>query len=99
MSKIIDMQKKKTGKLFKFCFLAPAIISGASKQRIREMGSMGEELGLIFQIADDLLDQKGIKKNVGKPVKKDQKKEIETAHHRLCSSYFFFFVSLLKENL
>ena len=74
MSKIIDMQKKKTGKLFKFCFLAPAIISGASKQRIREMGSMGEELGLIFQIADDLLDLKGIKKNVGKPVKKDQKK-------------------------
>ena len=35
---------------------------------------VGEELGLLFQIADDLLDIKGNKKNTGKPVKKDKKK-------------------------
>jgi Geranylgeranyl pyrophosphate synthase len=74
ISKIVSMQKKKTGKLFQFCCLAPAIISGVKKQTIREMSIIGEELGLLFQIADDLLDVKGNKKNVGKPVKKDQKK-------------------------
>jgi len=74
ISKIINMQKKKTGKLFQFCCLAPAIVSGASKKTIREMSIIGEELGLLFQIADDLLDVKGSKKNVGKPVKKDKRK-------------------------
>ena len=73
-SKIINMQKKKTGKLFEFCCLAPAIISGKNNRIKREMRFIGEELGFLFQIADDLLDVKGNKKNVGKPVKKDKKK-------------------------
>ena len=73
-SKIIDMQKKKTGKLFQFCCLAPAIISGKNNRIKKEMSFIGEELGLLFQIADDLLDIKGNKKNVGKPVNKDKKK-------------------------
>ena len=73
-SKIINMQKKKTGKLFEFCCLAPAIVSGANNKKKKEISIIGEELGLLFQITDDLLDIKGIKKNVGKPVKKDKKK-------------------------
>ncbi len=68
------MQKKKTGKLFQFCCLAPAIISGAGKKATREMSIIGEEVGFLFQIADDLLDVKGSKKHVGKPVKKDKRK-------------------------
>ncbi len=74
ISKVVNMQKKKTGKLFQFCCLAPAIIAGEKKQTVREMSIIGEELGLLFQIADDLLDIKGDKKNVGKPIKKDKKK-------------------------
>ena len=73
-SKIIDMQKKKTGKLFQFCCLAPAIISGKKNKIKKDMSFIGEELGFLFQIAEDLLDIKGTKKNVGKPVKKDKKK-------------------------
>ncbi len=73
-SKIINMQKKKTGKLFEFCCLAPAIISGKNNRIKREMRFIGEELGFLFQISDDLLDIKGSKKSVGKPVKKDKKK-------------------------
>ena len=74
ISKIINMQKKKTGKLFQFCCLAPAVISGADKKKIRNMKKIGEELGLLFQIADDLLDIKGSRKNVGKSVNKDKRK-------------------------
>ena len=74
IKKIIKMQKKKTGKLFKFCCLAPAIVSKKHLTIRREMSVVGEELGLLFQIADDLLDTKGFTKQVGKPVKKDKKK-------------------------
>ena len=72
--KIINMQRKKTGKLFEFCCLAPAIIAKKSLKTQKEMSMVGAELGLLFQIADDLLDIKGNKKNTGKPVKKDKKK-------------------------
>ena len=72
--KIINMQRKKTGKLFEFCCLAPAIIAKKSIKTQKEMSMVGAELGLLFQIADDLLDIKGNKKNTGKPVKKDKKK-------------------------
>ena len=72
--KIINMQRKKTGKLFEFCCLAPAVIAKKSLKTQKEMSMIGEELGLLFQIADDLLDIKGNKKNTGKPVKKDKKK-------------------------
>ena len=72
--KIINMQKKKTGKLFEFCCLAPAIIAKKSIKTQKEMSMVGAELGLLFQIADDLLDIKGNKKNTGKSVKKDKKK-------------------------
>ena len=68
------MQKKKTGKLFEFCCSAPAIISKKKNKINRDMSAIGEELGLLFQIADDLLDIKGSRKHVGKIVKKDKKK-------------------------
>ena len=35
---------------------------------------LGEEIGLLFQLADDFLDIRGSKKLVGKPIKKDNKK-------------------------
>ena len=73
-SKIISMQKKKTGKLFEFCCLAPAIIAGSDNKTKRDMCFVGEEIGFLFQIVDDLLDVRGNKKDVGKPVKKDKKK-------------------------
>ena len=73
-SNIINMQKKKTGKLFEFCCLAPALISNKNKKIKKDMSFIGEELGFLFQIADDLLDVKGNKTYVGKPVNKDKKK-------------------------
>ena len=71
---IIDMQKKKTGKLFEFCCLAPAVIAEKKNNIQKDMSFIGEEFGLLFQISDDLLDIKGHEKSVGKPVKKDKKK-------------------------
>ena len=73
MLKIIEMQRKKTGMLFEFCCIAPIIIN-KDKKNIKKFSSIGSDIGLLFQIADDLIDQSGNTKKVGKKTKKDQKK-------------------------
>ena len=52
-----------------------AIIANKSQREIISLGKIGEEIGLLFQLSDDFLDIKGSKKVVGKPIKKDEKKE------------------------
>jgi len=74
LSQIINMQIKKTGKLFNFCLQSTAIIANKSKKEKFFLGKLGEEIGLLFQLTDDFLDIKGNKKLVGKPTKKDKKK-------------------------
>ena len=42
------------------------------KKEKKFYGDLGEDIGLLFQLADDFLDIKGSKKLVGKPTKKDK---------------------------
>ena len=56
LKKIIDMATKKTGRLFSFCCMAPAIIKGKDANIIKFFEKIGGEIGLLFQIADDLID-------------------------------------------
>jgi len=73
-SQIIEMQKKKTGKLFNFCLYAVGVVAKRKKKEKKFLSILGEEIGLLFQLADDFLDNKGSKKLVGKTVQKDNKK-------------------------
>ena len=73
LKKIIDMQIKKTGKLFSFCCMAPVIVSKKNKY-LSSFNKLGSDIGLLFQISDDLIDYKGNTKKVGKKTKKDIKK-------------------------
>ena len=73
-NKIIDMEIKKTGKLFSFCCMAPAIIKEKKSKEINSFEKIGANIGLLFQITDDLIDFKGTSKVVGKKTKKDKKK-------------------------
>ena len=73
-NKIIEMEIKKTGKLFSFCCAAPAIIKKKDKKEIKFFEILGSKIGLLFQIADDLIDFKGSSKKAGKKTGKDQKK-------------------------
>jgi farnesyl diphosphate synthase len=72
--KIIEMEIKKTGKLFSFCCVAPAIIKKKKIKEIKYFENIGSDIGLLFQIADDLIDFKGNSKIAGKKTGKDQKK-------------------------
>ena len=71
--KITDMEIKKTGKLFSFCCMVPAIIKNKNIDTIKFFEKIGLEIGLLFQIVDDLIDYRGDTKRVGKKTKKDQK--------------------------
>ena len=73
LKKIVAMQIKKTGKLFSFCCIAPIIISKKFNY-VRKFDKIGSDIGLLFQIVDDLIDYAGSTKKAGKKTKKDLKK-------------------------
>jgi len=73
-NKIIDMEIKKTGRLFSFCCAVPAIIKKKKNKEIKFFENIGANIGLLFQIADDLIDFKGSSKIAGKITGKDKKK-------------------------
>ena len=70
--RIIEMEIKKTGKLFSFCCVAPLIIKKKSKQEINKFENIGADIGLLFQVADDLIDNKGSLLVAGKKTGKDK---------------------------
>ena len=71
---VIDMEVKKTGKLFSFCCAAPLIIKKKNKKEIKKFENIGADIGLLFQVADDLIDYKGSLSIAGKKTGKDKKK-------------------------
>lgn len=73
LKKIVDMQLKKTGKLFSYCSSVPSIIKNRNSNVIKKFENIGLDIGLLFQVADDLIDYKGDSKKAGKKTKKDQK--------------------------
>ena len=72
--KIIEMEVKKTGKLFSFCCVAPLIIKRKNKNERNKFENIGADIGLLFQVADDLIDFKGNSLAAGKKTGKDKKK-------------------------
>ena len=72
--RVEEMEIKKTGKLFSFCCVAPLIIKNKSKKEINKFENIGADIGLLFQVADDLIDHKGSLLAAGKKTGKDIKK-------------------------
>ena len=70
---IIDMQNKKTGELISFCTESAAIIANKNSHR-KLLKRIGLDIGLLFQITDDLLDLYGDKNKTGKPTRRDKQK-------------------------
>jgi len=71
---IINMQKKKTGELFGFCCESVAIIKGVNSIKKKKLKEIGINIGLLFQIVDDLIDYKRDGVTVGKATGGDEKR-------------------------
>ena len=98
-NQILDMQRKKTGKLFNFCIQSVAIIANKNKKEREQLGQLGEEIGLLFQLADDFLDIKGSKILVGKPIRKDKKKGKSTLINLIGHEKAYKYAENLKKKI
>ena len=70
---VTRIQRLKTGALISFACISGAILGRAEKKDKFALQAYAHDIGLAFQIKDDLLDVTGKKKNLGKAVKKDKK--------------------------
>jgi farnesyl diphosphate synthase len=68
---ITRLQRLKTGALFTFSCIAGAVLGKAAVPMRTALAAYAHDLGLAFQIADDLLDAEGDQAAVGKDVGKD----------------------------
>ena len=97
---IIQMNYLKTGLLIEFCILAPLLIAEIEKN---EWNKIARNVGVAFQLIDDLLDLEESEENLGKATNKDLSKnkknlpltlgrsetinEIEKFHHETMESF------------
>ena len=68
----------KTSALLESAMLIGAVLAGASEQQQRTVELAARELGLAFQIRDDILDVTGNTDELGKPVGSDEKNHKKT---------------------
>jgi octaprenyl-diphosphate synthase len=67
----IDIIKRKTAHLFSACTRIGALLSDVSPEKEQALASYGLNLGICFQMVDDLLDFTADEKVLGKPVALD----------------------------
>jgi octaprenyl-diphosphate synthase len=67
----LDLIYRKTACLFSVCMRAGGILGGASAEQEERLGQYGRDLGLAFQIVDDVLDLTASESVLGKPVASD----------------------------
>jgi len=67
----IEMVKKKTGALLGSCLSLPAIIENENKSNLELLYNIGKNLGVAFQIQDDLFEIFGDEKVMGKSLGSD----------------------------
>ena len=66
------MHLRKTGALIRVSVVAGAVMAGADGQLIAAVDEYGKEIGLAFQIVDDILDVEGAAATLGKTAGKDE---------------------------
>jgi geranylgeranyl diphosphate synthase type II len=68
LSEYITMIKKKTAAMAEMCCRIGALLGGGTKSQVKALGNYGLNLGIAFQIQDDLLDISADEKEFGKTI-------------------------------
>jgi geranylgeranyl diphosphate synthase type II len=61
----------KTGALIRVCLRSGALLAGATPAELEALTAYGDELGVAFQIIDDVLDEVGSAESLGKDARRD----------------------------
>src|SRR5688500_15017204 len=78
LAAVTRLQQLKTGALIGFCLEAAAVMGRVPPEKRIKLRGYARDVGLAFQIADDLLDEEGQEEKTGKKVGKDRAKGKET---------------------
>lgn len=75
---LLYVYKNKTAALMEASLMIGAVLAGALPDDVKRMEAFGECIGISFQIQDDILDEEGDEKTIGKPLHSDAKNEKST---------------------
>lgn len=75
---LLYIHENKTGALIESALMIGAVLAGASASDVHKMEQIGLNVGVAFQIQDDILDVIGDQDKLGKPVGSDEKNEKTT---------------------
>lgn len=67
------VHKHKTGALFAASIISGAILADADEEQLAALREYAHQIGLVFQITDDILDVVGDQQKLGKPIGSDAK--------------------------
>lgn len=72
---LLYIHENKTAALIQSSMMIGAILAGATKEQITNIEKIGYNIGIAFQIQDDILDIEGSFEELGKPIGSDQKND------------------------
>ncbi len=75
---VTQLQRLKTGAIIRFSAIGGGIVGGGSAAEIAALSAYAEDLGLAFQIVDDILDETSDAQALGKPVGQDSEMDKAT---------------------
>ena len=78
LEELQTIHSNKTGKLLAFPFQAAGVIAGLDKNLQKQLKTVGELIGLAFQVRDDILDVTASFEEIGKTPQKDLQAEKST---------------------
>lgn len=67
----LDLVERKTAALFSCCCELAAVVAGSGPEQREALGRYGRNLGMAFQVVDDVLDFTGTTDRLGKPTASD----------------------------
>ncbi|MBQ5151834.1 polyprenyl synthetase family protein [Macrococcus caseolyticus] len=78
LNQMEQVHSYKTGELIRAAFVAAGIIMKLSDEKMQLLDQIGRNVGLMFQIQDDILDVEGSFEEIGKPVGSDVENDKST---------------------
>ena len=77
-SQLLFIHRHKTAALIQASMMVGAILAGASEEQVDALEKCADNIGVAFQIQDDILDVIGDSEELGKPVGSDQENQKQT---------------------